>query len=115
MGRENVADRKQGFSMALLAIRLADSYNGVSKLHGQVSRRMWHNVWPNVPPGEVPIRHITNGIHVRTWLSPDIAYTLDRYLGEEWMGEPSNHEVWDGVSQIPEEELRGPRARPGGW
>jgi starch phosphorylase len=105
LGREDVANRKQGFSMALLAIRLADSYNGVSKLHGQVSRRMWHNVWPNVPPGEVPIRHITNGIHVRTWLGPDIAYTLERYLGEELLTDPANHDVWEGVAQVPEEEL----------
>src|SRR5204862_2187613 len=119
LGREDVADRKQGFSMALLAIRLADHINGVSELHGKVSRRMWHNVWPRVPVTEVPIRHVTNGVHVRTWLSPDLAYTLDRYLPGEWMTEPADSSVWEGVMQIPEEELwraheRG-RARLVGW
>src|SRR3954468_12894229 len=105
LGREDVADRKQGFSMALLAIRLADHINGVSELHGKVSRRMWHNVWPRVPVTEVPIRHVTNGIHVRTWLSPDLAYTLDRYLPGAWMSDPADSSVWEGVMQIPEEEL----------
>ena len=64
LGREDVTNKKQGFSMAVLAIRLADSINGVSELHGEVSRKMWHNLWPQVPPDEVPIKHVTNGIHV---------------------------------------------------
>src|SRR2546421_5691976 len=72
LGREDVNNKKQGFSMALLAIRLADSVNGVSALHGDVSRKMWHSVWPQVPADEVPIKHITNGIHVRTWLGQEI-------------------------------------------
>ncbi len=90
LGREDVTNTKQGFSMALLAIRLADSVNGVSALHGDVSRKMWHNVWPQVPPDEVPIRHITNGIHTRTWLGQEIAFTLDRYLAPEWMTDPAD-------------------------
>jgi starch phosphorylase len=105
LGREDVTNRKQGFSMALLAIRLADNINGVSELHGDVSRKMWHNIWPQVPPNEVPIKSITNGIHTRTWLSPDIAFTLDRYLSGEWMSDPSDQSVWEGVLQIPDEEL----------
>ena len=105
LGREDVSNQKQGFSMALLAIRLADSVNGVSALHGDVSRKMWHNVWPQVPADEVPIRHITNGIHTRTWLGQEIAYTLDRYLAPEWVSDPADQSVWDGVSQIPDEEI----------
>jgi starch phosphorylase len=105
LGREDVTNRKQGFSMALLAIRLADNINGVSELHGDVSRKMWHNIWPQVPPDEVPIKSITNGIHTRTWLAPDIAFTLDRYLSGEWMSDPSDQSVWEGVLQIPDEEL----------
>jgi starch phosphorylase len=105
LGREDVSNKKQGFSMAVLAIRLADSINGVSKLHGEVSRKMWHNLWPQVPPEEVPVKSITNGVHVRTWLSPDIAYTLDRYLSDEWMSNPTSADVWEGVMQIPDEEL----------
>jgi starch phosphorylase len=105
LGREDVTNKKQGFSMAVLAIRLADQYNAVSALHGEVSRRMWHNIWPNVPASEVPIRHVTNGIHVRTWLAPDISFLLDRYLGEAWMSDPTNQEIWQQVDSIPDEEL----------
>jgi len=105
LGREDVTNKKQGFSMAVLAIRLADSYNGVSALHGEVSRGMWHNLWPQVPANEVPIQSVTNGIHTRTWLSPDMMFLLDRYLGEEWMTDPTDQSVWEAVQQIPDEEL----------
>jgi starch phosphorylase len=105
LGRENPADRKQGFSMAVLAIRLADGINGVSKLHGEVSRKMWHNVWPQVPPDDVPIRHVTNGIHTRTWLSSDMVFILDRYLSARWQTDPVDYSVWEGINQIPDEEL----------
>src|SRR5437016_1244551 len=105
LGREDVSNKKQGFSMAVLAIRLADSVNGVSWLHGDVSRKMWHNLWPQVPPDEVPIRHVTNGIHTRSWLSADIQFVLDRYLSGKWMSDPTDQTVWEGVNQIPDEEL----------
>jgi starch phosphorylase len=105
LGREDVGNKKQGFSMAVLAIRLSDSLNGVSMLHGDVSRKMWHNLWPQVPPDEVPIKHVTNGIHARSWLSPDMQFLLDRYLPPSWMENPADHEVWENVMQIPDEEL----------
>jgi starch phosphorylase len=105
LGRENPADRKQGFSMAVLAIRLADGINGVSQLHGEVSRKMWHNVWPQVPPADVPIRHVTNGIHIRSWLGSDVAFILDRYFSGKWQSDPTDQSVWEGINQIPDEEL----------
>ena len=105
LGREDVTNVSQGFSMAVLAIRLSDSHNGVSELHGEVSRRMWHSLWPQVPEKEVPIRHVTNGIHTRTWLSPDLAFLFDRYLGDKWMRDPTDQSVWENVQQIPDEEL----------
>lgn len=105
LGREDVGNKKQGFSMAVLAIRLADGINGVSWLHGDVSRKMWHNIWPAVPPEEVPIYHVTNGIHTRTWLGNEIAYLLDRYLGDRWRDDPTDQSVWENVNQIPDEEL----------
>jgi starch phosphorylase len=105
LGREDVTNHKQGFSMAVLAIRLADSANGVSGLHGDVSRHMWHNIWPAVPPDEVPIHHITNGIHTRSWLAPDIRFVLERYLSTRWKADPTDQSVWQDVAQIPEEEL----------
>jgi len=105
LGREDVTNRKQGFSMAVLAIRLADSVNGVSWLHGDVSRKMWHNIWPQVPPDEVPIHHITNGVHTRSWMSADMQFVLERYLSGKWMSDPVDQSVWEGVLQIPDEEL----------
>jgi len=105
LGREDVANKKQGFSMAVLAIRLSDSANGVSWLHGDVSRHMWHNLWPQVPPDEVPIQHITNGIHVRSWLAAELQYVLDRYLSSRWQHNPTDQSVWEGINQIPDEEL----------
>ena len=105
LGREDVTNKRQGFSMAVLAIRLADSMNGVSWLHGDVSRKMWHNIWPGVPDEEVPIQHITNGIHVRSWLAPDIQFVLDRYFPHRWHTDPTDHSVWHDVNQIPDEEL----------
>ncbi len=105
LGREDVTNKKQGFSMAVLAIRLADGANAVSQLHGEVSRAMWKSIWPGVPEPEVPIIHVTNGIHVRSWMSPDIAQTLDRYLGDAWMNDPTNTEAWQDIDTIPDEEL----------
>jgi starch phosphorylase len=105
LGREDVMNKKQGFSMAVLAIRLADQYNGVSKLHGDVSRHMWHNIWPAVPPDEVPIQSITNGVHVRSWLSQDMSFLFDRYLGEGWPTRPADQSIWEDIDQIPDEEL----------
>jgi glycogen phosphorylase len=105
LGREDPLNKKHGFSMAILAIRLADGINGVSELHGEESRKMWHDVWPQVPPDDVPIDHVTNGIHTRTWLSGDMVFILDRYLSGKWHSDPTDQSVWEGVSQIPDEEL----------
>src|SRR6476620_8772677 len=105
LGREDVTTKMQGFSMAVLAIRLADGANAVSWLHGDVSRKMWHNIWPSVPADEVPIGHVTNGIHTRSWLAPDIMFVLERYLSSKWASDPTDQTVWEAVMQIPDEEL----------
>ncbi len=93
------------FSMAVLAIRMANRINGVSRLHGLVSRRMFAPLWPGTPVEEVPIGHITNGIHARSWISYDIATLYDRYLGPRWTEDPSDQSVWKSVVEIPDEEL----------
>ncbi|MEX0777724.1 MAG: alpha-glucan family phosphorylase [Phycisphaeraceae bacterium] len=105
LGRENVFNKNEFFSMAVLAIRTSDWYNGVSKLHGHVSRAMWQNIWPGVPADEVPITHITNGVHARSWLSADAIYMLDRYLGGRWQADPVDQTVWSAINEVPDEEL----------
>ena len=105
LGRENVYDKNEFFSMAVLAIRTSRWANGVSRLHGEVSRQMWNNIWQGVPENEVPITHVTNGVHARSWLSGDLIFMLDRYLGSRWQNNPADHEVWQGVMNVPDEEL----------
>ncbi|MFN2219329.1 MAG: alpha-glucan family phosphorylase, partial [Anaerolineae bacterium] len=105
LGRTNPDDVNGHFCMAILAMRLANKTNGVSQLHGRVSREMWHEVWPQLPPGEVPIISITNGIHPRSWISDDMADLYDRYLGPRWVERPAELSVWQRVTRIPDEEL----------
>ena len=78
----------------MLALRSAAHANGVSKLHGDVSRKMWQSLWPDVPVDEVPIGHVTNGVHFRSWISPEFNQLYDRYLGPNWREEPANSDVW---------------------
>jgi len=105
LGRQDPRNNQEPFSMAILALRLAAHTNGVSRLHGRVSRRMWQGVWPQVPEDEVPIGSITNGIHIRSWISFDMATLYDRYLGPGWVKRPTDPEIWARVDSIPDEEL----------
>ncbi len=105
LGRQDPADQNENFTMPVLALRLSRSANGVSELHGHVSRNMWQKVWPQVPAEEIPISHVTNGIHTRSWLCHEIARLYDRYLGPRWFEEPTNQTLWDRVKQIPDAEL----------
>jgi starch phosphorylase len=105
LGRENPADNGEPFCMAILALRLSAHANGVSGLHGQVSRRMWQGVWPGVAEDEVPITSVANGIHVPSWISGDLAGLYDRYLGPRWLAHPADQAIWERVDEIPDEEL----------
>ncbi len=105
LGRMYPDDINGEFSMAILAIRLANKINGVSQLHGRVSQAMFQDVWPLVPRSEVPIMGITNGIHPRSWISHDMADLYDRYLGPRWIERPADQSVWQRVMRIPDEEL----------
>jgi starch phosphorylase len=105
LGRQNPRDQGEPFCMTVLAIRLANVTNGVSQLHGSVSRRMWKNIWPNLPEAEVPICSITNGVHTRSWLAPEMAQLYDRYLGVQWEERPTDHSIWKRVDHIPNGEL----------
>lgn len=105
LGRTDIHDHNEYFSMAVLAIRTSNFANGVSRLHGNVSRAMWHNIWPGVPEPEIPIGHVTNGVHARSWISPSLMVLFDRYLGPDWQLDPTDFEVWNAVNEIPDEEL----------
>ncbi len=105
LGRGNPVDAQEAFNMAVLAVRSSSYANGVSQLHGQVSRALFHKYLPNLPVQEVPITSITNGIHIRSWVSNEMATLFDRYLGPEWWSKPADYWVWEKVAEIPDEEL----------
>ena len=105
LGRMLPDDEHEAFKMPVLAIRLSGYINGVSKLHGQISRGVWGSLWPGVPTDEVPIISITNGIHLRTWLSEEVSSLFQRYVGPGWSETVFDRGVWDQVDQIPDEEL----------
>lgn len=92
-------------SMTILGLRMAFYSNGVSKLHGKVARAMWKHLWPGKPEDEVPIGHVTNGIHVPSWLSPDNMALFRRYMGPDWCTHPASPDLLNMVNQIPDEEL----------
>lgn len=93
------------FSMPILALRFAENRNGVSELHGKVARKMWHFLWPERREEDVPITHITNGVHTGTWLARRLSHLYDRYLGSDWIENLDNPHVWDGIDNIPDSEL----------
>lgn len=105
LGRSEKNNDSELFCMTTLALRLSERANGVSRLHGHVSREMWKPLWPSVPLDEIPIEHITNGVHFRSWISTEIEGLFDRYLGTRWQEEPTDHRLWTRVSRIPAEEL----------
>jgi len=111
LGRRELSDANEQFSMAILAIKLSGYANGVSKLHGQVSRKMWHDMWQQVPVEEIPITSITNGIHPSSWISKEMANLYDRYLSPTWIKKPADLTIWKRADQVPAEELWRTHAR----
>ncbi|UCF96677.1 MAG: alpha-glucan family phosphorylase [Spirochaetaceae bacterium] len=105
LGRENADNDQESFCMTVLALKLAAHANGVSKLHGQTSRQMWRNLWPDLPIVEVPVISITNGVHPRTWISHNMIDLLDRYLGPQFQENPADFSVWEHMDRISDEEL----------
>jgi len=93
------------FNMTALALRTANFVNGVSQLHGQVTRDMWAPIWPGVANEHRPVRAITNGIHVPTWLSLEMAALLDEFLPADWRERHDDPSLWEAVKSIPDERL----------
>ncbi|HEY9075351.1 MAG TPA: alpha-glucan family phosphorylase [Anaerolineaceae bacterium] len=105
LGRINPDNDNEPFCMTILALRTAAYSNGVSRLHGQVSREAWRSIWPGVPLNEIPISHVTNGVHFRSWISREMDQLYERYLGMRWQEEPADQTIWKRAALIPSEEL----------
>jgi starch phosphorylase len=94
-----------GFNMTAFALKLSGYRNGVSKRHGEVTRRLWQDLWPKVPEDEVPIGYVTNGVHVPTWIEPKMQLLFNKYLGPDWLKDHDDPGIWALVDQIPDDEL----------
>lgn len=105
LGRVDPTDAGEDFGMTPLALRLSNFNNGVSQLHGEVSRGMWKALWPKRSIAKVPIGAITNGVHLRTWLHPTMARLLDMYLPANWDDRQDSAAVWKAAKKIPDAEL----------
>ena len=104
-GRQHPENDAEPFGMTVLALKLANTSNGVSKLHGSVSRKMWNDIWAGLPEAEVPIGSITNGVHTQSWLAPEMGELFDRYVHVEWEAKPTDFGVWAKAEAIPDAEL----------
>lgn len=105
MGREDPANQGEEFCMTVLALKMCARSNGVSRLHGSVSRKMWKNLWPGLNQEDIPITSITNGIHGRSWVSHEQANLFQKHLGEAFIDEPLNVDSWKGIDTIPDTDL----------
>ncbi|MBN2442394.1 MAG: alpha-glucan family phosphorylase [Spirochaetales bacterium] len=105
LGRDDPKNQHSPFCLTSLALKLSAYCNGVSKLHGNISRKMWKNIWIDLPEEEIPIRHITNGVHPKTWLSPVMNDLFDKYFGPRFYEEPANFDIWDRIDRVSDEEL----------
>lgn len=105
LGREHPDNDNEFFGMTKLALRMSSTCNGVAKLHGEVSRAMWQNLWPALPENEVPISHVTNGIHISSWISGAMKQHLDRFVGPQWREKAISLSQWKQAEQIPDEVL----------
>jgi starch phosphorylase len=101
LGRNTNIHQHENFSLTVLALNLSNQANGVSQLHGEVSRTMWQKVYPGVPISEIPIGHITNGIHTFSWLHREMIELLDNQFGSGWREEIRNQQFWDKFYDIP--------------
>jgi glycogen phosphorylase len=105
LGRTHTEDEHEEFGVTQTALRLSRARNAVSRRHGEVAREMWNGLWPDRAADDVPIGHVTNGVHIPTWLGAPMRELLDRYLGAGWLTRAADPETWSGIDQIPDEEL----------
>ncbi len=105
LGRENPANSHEAFCMTVLGLKLSRRANAVSALHGEVSRAMWTGLYPGKPEEAVPIGHITNGVHVPSWLAPQMFRLYDRHLGSGWHERSGDAQIWEGIEDVNDGEL----------
>jgi glycogen phosphorylase len=105
LGARRLGDPWEPFGMTVLALRLCRTTNGVSELHGQVSRNMWNILYPDRPENKVPIGYITNGVHARSWTAPLLGDLYAEYLGSDWESHVTEPKMWEGVDNIPNAEI----------
>ena len=94
-----------GFNMSAFALRMSAYHNGVSKKHGEVARQMWQSLWTSSVQGIAQTDYITNGIHVPTWIEPNMELLFDKYLGPEWLKDHDKPAIWEPIDKIPDQEL----------
>jgi starch phosphorylase len=104
-GREEPTDYNETFCMTVLGLKLARRVNAVSSLHGEVSRAMWKSLYPGRPEDAVPIGHVTNGVHVPSWLAPQMARLYDRHLGVGWQQRSGSKSTWEAIENVDDGEL----------
>jgi starch phosphorylase len=104
-GREHPSNDQETFCMTVLGLRLARRANAVSALHGEVSRAMWTGLFPGKTEDEVPIGHVTNGVHVPTWLAPPMYRLYERHLGPGWHERATDRTIWEGIENVDDGEL----------
>jgi starch phosphorylase len=105
LGRQRPGDPRERFCTTYAALRLADQSVGVSRLHGAVSRRLWKDAWRGLPETQIPISSVTNGVHMPTWIAPEITDLLRRYVGPDWWDLDGRDGRWQAVHEIPAAEL----------
>lgn len=110
-GRVHPADEGEPIGLTPLAIRSSRSTNGVSERHGSVARGMWHEMFPREATEDVPITHVTNGVHLPTWMAPPMRALLTEHLGEGWESRAADAAMWKRVDEIPDEDLWAARRR----
>ena len=104
-GRKDRSNTAEPFNMAVCGINLSTYRNGVAKLHGKVSREMFHSMWSQAILSQVPIGHVTNGVHLPTFMSSDMKNILSRYVSEDWSSKPYDFDIWEKVNNIPDNVL----------
>src|SRR4051812_16970644 len=105
LGRTHPDDEHEPFGVTQYALRTSRGANAVARRHGEVAREMWHDLWPDRPVDDVPVTHVTNGVHVPTWVGGPMRRLLDHHLGDGWMHRAADPGTWAPVEQISDEEL----------